>query len=56
MKLLRGRDANAIAFTEVRFWVKGGVKVEVIDANDPVPYWLISSKNTEKLVSAINKL
>ncbi len=56
MKLLRGRDANAIAFTAVRFWIKGGVKVEVIDANDPVPYWLISSKHTEKLVSAINKL
>ena len=56
MKLLRGRDANAIAFTEVRFWVKTGVKVEVNDANDPVPYWLISSKHTEKLVSAINKL
>jgi hypothetical protein len=56
MKLLRGRDANVIAFTEVRFWIKGGVKVEVKDANDPVPYWLISSKQTEKLVSAINKL
>ena len=56
MKLLRGRDANAIAFTEVRFWVKTGVKVEVNDANDPVPYWLISSKHTEKLVSAINIL
>jgi hypothetical protein len=35
---------------------KGGVKVEVKDANDPVPYWLISSKHAEKLVSAINKL
>ncbi len=56
MKLLRGRDANAIAFTEVRFWIKSGVKVEVNDANDPVPYWLISSKQTEKLVSAISKL
>jgi hypothetical protein len=56
MKRLRGRDSNAIAFTEVRFWVKGGVKVEVNDPNDPVPYWLISSKNTEKLVSAINKI
>jgi hypothetical protein len=56
MKRLRGRDANAIAFTEVRFWVKGGVKIEVNDANDPVPYWLVSSKHTEKLVSAINKL
>jgi hypothetical protein len=56
MKLLRGRDANAIAFTAVRFWIKGGVKVEVNDANDPVPYWLISSKHTEQLVSAINKL
>ena len=56
MKRLRGRDVNAIAFTEVRFWVKTGVKVEVNDANDPVPYWLISSKHTEKLVSAINIL
>jgi hypothetical protein len=56
VKRLRGRDANAIAFTEVRFWVKGGVKIEVNDANDPVPYWLVSSKHTEKLVSAINKL
>jgi hypothetical protein len=56
MKLLRGRDANAIAFIAVRFWVKAGVKVDVKDANDPVPYWLISSKHTEKLVNAINKL
>jgi hypothetical protein len=56
MKLLRGRDAKAIAFTAVRFWIKGGVKIEINDANDPVPYWLISSKHTEKLVSAINKL
>jgi hypothetical protein len=56
MKRLRGRDANAIAFTEVRFWVKGGVKIDVNDTNDPVPYWLVSSKHTEKLVSAINKL
>jgi len=54
--LLRGRDANAIAFTTIRFWIKSGVKVEIKDANDPVPYWLISSKQTEKLVSAINKL
>ena len=56
MKLIRGRDANVLAFTQVRFWVKAGIKVEVNDANDPVPYWLISSKHTEKLVSAINKL
>ena len=56
MKLLRGQNANATAFTAVRFWVKVGIKVEVNDANDPVPYWLISSKHTEKLVSAINKL
>ena len=56
MKLIRGRDANVLAFTQVRFWVKAGIKVEVNDANDPVPYWLISSKHTEKLVSAIHKL
>lgn len=56
MKRLRGRDANVVAFTEVRFWVKTGVKVEVNDASDPVPYWLFSSKHTDKLVSAIKKI
>lgn len=56
MKLLRGRDANVIAFNAVRFWMKSGIKVEIKDINDPVPYWLISSKRPEKLISAINKL
>ncbi len=53
MRYLRGPGMNPAAFLALRFWVKGGVKITVNDQRDPTPYWLVSTKNPEKLIEAI---
>lgn len=53
LKLIRTRDADPSAFLAIRFWASKAVKVEVIDSRDATPYWLISSKNPQRLVEAL---
>lgn len=55
MRLTRGRDADPAAFLALRFWQPRGVKIEIHDARDSTPYWLISSKNAQGLVEALTK-
>lgn len=38
----------------VRGWVRHGVRVPVTDPRDPVPYWLVSSRNPERLCQALD--
>ena len=51
---LRGQNADPAAFNATRFWVSTGVKVELIDKNDPTPYWLIATRKPKKLAEALN--
>lgn len=44
-----GINLNARAWLSIQASVKGLVKVEIVDPNDPTPYWLISTRNPEKL-------
>jgi hypothetical protein len=53
LKLIRTRDADPSAYLAIRFWVSKAVKVEVSDNRDVTPYWLISSKNPQRLVEAL---
>jgi hypothetical protein len=53
LKRIRTRDADPSAYLAIRFWVSKAVKVEVLDSRDTTPYWLISSKNPQRLVEAI---
>lgn len=53
MKYLRGPGINPSAFIALRFWVKGGVKIEISDSRDPTPYWLVSSSNPRKLAQQL---
>ncbi|MCX7522441.1 DUF3093 domain-containing protein [Microbacterium sp. STN6] len=53
--LERGRLLDARAWLLIRGWVKPVVKVEVLDAEDPAPYWLISSRSPDKLVRALDE-
>jgi hypothetical protein len=55
MRQWRGPLADPAAFVALRFWVATGVKVEVKDPKDPVPYWLISSKKAQPLMAALLK-
>ena len=51
--LTRGRNADPASFLALRFWINRGVKVELTDARDVTPYWLISSKNPSALKEAL---
>ena len=53
MKFLRGPGINPSAFLALRFWVKGGIKIDISDSRDPTPYWLISSESPEKLAELV---
>jgi hypothetical protein len=50
----RGPRLDARAWLLIRGWVQPVVRIPVIDVNDPVPYWLISSRRPRKLAAAIN--
>ena len=55
MSLLRTRDAKPSAHLALRFWVKTGIKIDVMDPLDPTPYWLISTKKGEKLKEVLTR-
>lgn len=48
-----GVEADARAFLRVRPYVKGAVEIQVNDAADPHPYWLIASRRPTELAAAI---
>jgi len=54
MRQTRTRDANVKAFLAIRFWSSTGIKVDVKDARDQTPYWLITSNNSVELAKALN--
>lgn len=51
--LARGRELDARAWLLLRGWVRDVVRVEVTDPADPVPYWLVSTRNAERLAEAL---
>lgn len=51
-----GRDADARAFLLLRPYLKRAVKVEIVDPADPTPYWLVSTRHPDGLVSALTSL
>lgn len=52
-RAILGPDADARAFLRTRSYVTGGVRVEVNDPRDPVPYWLVSSRRPESVAAAL---
>ena len=50
-----GQKLDARAWLSIQASVKGLVKIEVLDTNDPTPYWLISTRNPDKLVRELNQ-
>jgi hypothetical protein len=51
----RGVELDARAWLLIRGWVSPVVRVELLDPNDPTPYWIVSSRNPEALVSALDE-
>ena len=50
----RGQELDARAWLVIRGWVSPVVKVQVLDENDPAPYWLVSTRRPDDLVKALN--
>lgn len=48
-----GVDADARAYLLLRPYLKRGVRVDVVDPADPTPYWLVSCRRPDALVSAL---
>jgi len=49
-----GVDADARAYLVTRPYLDRGVLVKVDDENDPVPYWLVSTRHPDDIAAAIN--
>ncbi len=49
-----GPDADARAYLLVRPYVRGSVRVKVVDPDDPTPYWLVSTRHPGPLAAAID--
>jgi hypothetical protein len=49
-----GPGADARAFLVMRPYVAGAVEITLDDPDDPVPYWLISTRHPGQLASALS--
>jgi len=60
MEAFRGEDAreqrgvklDARAWLVLRPWIGPVVKITISDSQDPTPYWLVSSRHPDRLISA----
>jgi len=48
-----GRDCDPAAYLVLRSYLTGAVRVELTDPQDPAPYWLIATRNPERLAAAL---
>ena len=48
-----GVDADARAYLLLRPYFKRGVRIDITDPADPAPYWLVSCRRPEALVTAV---
>lgn len=54
-KTLLTTGADARAFLLIRSWIPESVRVNIADANDPTPYWLISSRRAHQLAQSLER-
>jgi Protein of unknown function (DUF3093) len=55
-KALCGPRADARARLVIRGYVPAGVRVDVVDPADQVPYWYVSTRHPHELAAALNAL
>ena len=48
-----GVDADARAYLLLRPYLKRAVRVDITDPADPTPYWLVSCRRPEQVVTAV---
>ena len=50
---VRGPDSDPAGYHLIRGWVPAGVRADVIDPDDPTPYWFVASRRPDELAAAI---
>jgi hypothetical protein len=50
-----GVDADARAHMVLRPYVKTAVEITLADPDDPVPYWLVSTRHPQRLAAAMQE-
>ena len=54
-QLERGRRLDARAWLLIRGWISPVVRIEVADETDPAPYWLVSTRQPDAVIDAVEK-
>jgi hypothetical protein len=54
-RALHGPAGDDKAYLCTRDWVRGCVYVEVVDDGDPTPYWLVSTRDPQRLAAALRR-
>ena len=52
--LLRGREIDPAAYHLIRPWAPTAVIVDVLDPDDPTPYWYVATRSPDRLAAAIH--
>jgi hypothetical protein len=55
-RAILGRDARADAQLSIRPWIHTAVQIEVIDAFDSTPYWIVGTRRAAELVGVLHTL
>jgi hypothetical protein len=55
MRYARGPGLDARAYLCLRGWIGPGLRIPVTDPEDPVPYWLVSSRRPQRLADALTR-
>jgi hypothetical protein len=50
----RGVRLDARAWLLIRGWIDPVARIELVDPDDPTPYWLVSTRRPDELVAAID--
>lgn len=50
----RGTRLDARAYLVLRGWISGVARIPLTDAEDPTPYWLVSTRHPDALAEALN--
>lgn len=50
---VRGPESDPAGYHLIRGWVPAGVRADVIDPDDPTPYWFVASRRPDELAAAI---
>jgi len=45
-----GREGDPRAYVAIRPWIGPGVQFQLVDPDDPTPYWVISTRHPEDVV------